>query len=139
MIKNLFSTSLSSFSQNVALLILRLGIGALMLTHAYPKMMILSRGGEIYFPDPLGLGSITSLVLATLSELLGSVLIMLGLATRLASASLIFTMVVAVFWVHAGDAFAKKELGLLYLLVYVVLLITGSGRYSIDNRLARMM
>ncbi len=62
-----------------------------------------------------------------------SVLILLGLGTRIAVIPLIVTMLVAVFIVHSGDPFAKQEMGLHYLLVYIMLLLTGSGKYSLDR------
>lgn len=131
--KKLFSSTPGLIQTSIALLIMRLGIGALMLTHGWPKLMRLIEGGEISFPDPLGIGTVTSLIFATLAEFLGSIFIMLGIATRMASVALIFTMFVAVFIVHADDPFARKELGLIFMLVYIVLLIMGSGRYSVDR------
>jgi uncharacterized membrane protein YphA (DoxX/SURF4 family) len=55
------------------LLILRLGSGALMLTHGWPKLMRLIEGGEITFPDPLGIGNVASLIFAMLAEFVGSI------------------------------------------------------------------
>ncbi len=130
---SLFKTQIHDTYVNISLLVLRLGIGALMLTHGWPKLLRLASCSEITFPDPLGIGSMASLIMATLAEAVGSLMIMLGLGTRFASVSLIFTMIVAVFIVHADDPFARKELGLLYLLVYVVLLLMGSGKFSIDK------
>jgi putative oxidoreductase len=46
-------------------------------------------------------------------------------------------MLVAAFVAHAGDPFGKKEMALLYLLVYITLFITGPGKYSIDNALGK--
>lgn len=135
--KMLFSVKLKNSATHWSLLFLRLGIGALMLTHGLSKLQRLLGGGEITFADPLGIGAVPSLVAATLAEVVGSILIMLGLGTRLASISLIFTMAVAVFMVHANDPFARKELGLIYLLVYIVLLIMGSGKYSVDRYISR--
>ncbi|MFW5663503.1 MAG: DoxX family protein [bacterium] len=131
--KRLFHSTVSSFQINLSLLILRLGIGTLMLTHGWPKVLRLTGSEEIVFPDPLGMGPVTSLVMAILAEVGSSLLIILGLATRLAAFSLLFTMLVAVFIVHAGDPFARMEMGLLYLLVYVVLFVTGSGKYGLDR------
>jgi len=131
--KKIFSSTPTNFQTHLALLILRVGSGALMLTHGWPKLERLTQGGEITFPDPLGIGAFTSLFFAMLTEVLGSVLVMLGLATRLAAVSLIFTMIVAVFIHHADDPFARKELGLMYLLIYIVILIMGSGKYAIDR------
>jgi putative oxidoreductase len=62
---------------------------------------------------------------------------LLGFATRLAVIPLIITMLVVVFYVHADDPFSKQEMGLHYLLTYIMLLIMGSGKYSIDNLLYR--
>ncbi len=135
--RKLFSTTPGTLSTHISLLILRLGIGALMLTHGWPKLNRLLAGGEISFPDPLGIGTVPSLVMATLTEVAGSILVMLGLATRLAAFSLAFTMMVAVFIVHADDPFSRMELGLIYLLVYIVLMITGSGKYALDRYLSK--
>jgi putative oxidoreductase len=135
--KVLFSVKLKNTATHLSLLLLRLGIGSLMLTHGWPKLQRLLGGGKISFADPLGIGTVPSLITATLAEVVGSILIILGLGTRLASISLIFTMVVAVFMVHANDPFARKELGLIYLLVYIVLLIMGSGKYSVDRLIRR--
>ncbi len=131
--KWVFSSSVNGFQTNVSILIMRLGVGALMLTHGWPKFQRLIGSDEITFPDPLGIGPVMSLTMATLTEVVGSILIMAGLATRLAAFSLAFTMAVAAFIVHADDPFKQKELALLYLMVYIVLMITGSGKYSIDK------
>lgn len=42
-------------------------------------------------------------------------------------------MLVAVFVVHLDHDFGKKELGLFYLISYLVLLISGGGKYSVDT------
>jgi putative oxidoreductase len=60
-------------------------------------------------------------------------LLILGLATRLAIIPLIILMIVAVFIVHGNDGFEKQEIGLLFLVAYLFLLVTGPGKYSIDR------
>lgn len=114
------------------LLLLRVLVAAFMLTHGLPKFYRLMEGGEIQFPDPIGLGSVTSLVLTVFAELICSTFVFIGFATRLAAVPLIINLSVAAFIVHANDPFAKKELALLYLCAFVTLLIAGSGRYSVD-------
>jgi len=104
-----------------------------MLTHGYPKLMRLLDGKAEGFPDPLGVGSLISLLLAIATEVIGSVLIMLGFLTRLATLSLIFTMAVAAFVVHSGDPFSRMEMSLLYLLLYLTLFVFGPGKYAIDR------
>jgi putative oxidoreductase len=80
----------------------------------------------------LGLGEKLSFFLTVFAEVGCSVLLLFGLATRLAVIPLIVTMVVAIFIIHAPDAFEKKELAWHYLIVYIFLLFSGAGRYSVD-------
>lgn len=58
-----------------------------------------------------------------------------GLLTRLAALPVIGTMLVAAFVTHASDPWMKKEFALAYAAAAVVLLVAGSGRYSLDHRL----
>lgn len=120
---------------DLGLLLLRVCAGATMLgAHGWKK---LSRFAELSetFPDPLGVGSTTSLALAVFAEVGCSALIVLGLFTRLAAIPSAFTMVVAAFVIHADDPWNKKELALAYLVVFVTLALTGAGRFSLDARL----
>ena len=128
-----YTTSLNLPSIDVALLILRVGTAALMLTHGIPKLLMLFGSGEITFADPIGLGMETSLTLVVFAEVICSILILLGLAIRLAAIPLIINMLVVFFIVHAQDPLKVKELALIYLLIFIVLLITGSGKYALDH------
>ncbi|MDO8896504.1 MAG: DoxX family protein, partial [Bacteroidales bacterium] len=111
----------------------RVLISVFMITHGWPKLMRYFSEDSIRFADPLGVGVIQSLLLAVFSEVVCSLFIILGLGTWAASIPLIITMAVAAFVVHADDPFARKEMALLYLLAYIMLLIFGSGKYSIDR------
>ncbi len=121
------------FQSSIALLLLRVGSGAMMLTHGIPKIMRLFGGNEIKFADPFGLGPEISLVLAAFAEVICAILVMLGVKIRLAVIPLIITMLTAVFYAHANDPFGRKELPLLYCLVFIALLLTGGGSYSLDK------
>lgn len=121
------------------LLIVRIAVAAFMLTHGYPKLMKLLAGGEIQFADPFGLGMYFSLVLAVFAEFFCSILIGIGLGTRLATIPLIITMLVAAFIAHSSDPFGRKELALLYLVVFVFLLFTGSGKFSVDYFISKKL
>ncbi len=118
-------------------LILRICIAAFMITHGWPKLLRLFEGGEIQFGDPIGLGPTLSLILVVFAEFFCSILIGIGLGTRLASIPLIFTMLVAAFVAHADDPFRQKEMALLYFLFYIFLLVVGSRKYSLDFLLTR--
>lgn len=132
MLKKLLSASRWSHdSTDWVSLILRLSLGGLMLNHGIPKLMKLL-DGDFQFGDPIGIGEKTSLILAVFAEFLCSILLALGLYTRLTIIPLAFTMVVAVFIVQQGSPFGERETGLLYLLPYLALFLLGSGRYSLD-------
>nr|WP_146526289.1 DoxX family protein [Novipirellula artificiosorum] len=83
--------------------------------------------------DPIGIGSQLSLILAIGAEFGCSLLIIVGFATRLSAIPLAFTMIVALFIVHGGDPWQKKELAACYLAVYATLMLTGAGRFSVDQ------
>ncbi len=122
---------------NIVLLITRIAVGSFMLTHGIPKLMKFFSTGDITFGDPLGVGTIPSLMMAIFAEVLCSIFVILGLGTRIAVIPLIITMLVAVLLVHANDPFGKKELGLMYLTIYMFLIVLGSGKYSLDEWLLR--
>ena len=132
-ILNLLKTSFNPPHLHFVLLITRLAVGSFMLTHGIPKLMKFFSTGDITFGDPLGVGTIPSLMMAIFAEVFCSIFVILGLGTRIAVIPLIITMLVAVFLVHANDPFGKKELGLMYLTIYMLLIVAGSGKYSIDQ------
>jgi putative oxidoreductase len=108
-----------------------------MITHGLPKLTKLLDEGDIQFGDPLGIGAALSLVLVVFAEFFCSILIGIGLGTRLATIPLMITMAVAAFISHAPDPFRRKEMALLYLLIYILLLIVGSGKYSVDQIISK--
>lgn len=121
---------------SVGLLVLRVAVGCFMLVHGWQKLTGFSEMADT-FPDPIGMGSRLSLISAIGAEFGCSLLLIVGLATRLAAIPLAFTMVVALFVVHAADPWQRKELAAIYLSVYAVLICTGAGRYSLDYLLAK--
>lgn len=132
----LFEAGPRTHSTSLGLLLLRLAAGGMMAVHGIQK---LAKFGELKdgFPDPLGIGHLPSLVSAVGAELGCSLLVIVGLATRLVAIPVVFTMAVAAFLVHGGDPWAKKELAVLYGLVSLALVFTGAGRYSLDGRRPR--
>lgn len=131
--KKIFNTQTNSSANDIILLLGRISITALMLTHGLPKLQMLLSGETSQFPSILGIGAQLSLTLAVFAEVFCSILILTGFATRLATIPLIITMLVAIISVHAADTFATKEKAILFLLLYVLLFFMGSGKYSIDH------
>ena len=122
--------------ENLCLLLMRLSAGAFMLIHGMPKLQKLLNG-DFAFADPIGVGETTSLILAVFAEVICSVLLILGVSTRLATIPLITTMAVAAFLVHGADPFQKKELALLYLVIYITILVFGGGKFSLGKYLRK--
>lgn len=75
--------------------------------------------------------------LATGTEILGVILLTLGLLTRWISIPLIITMIVAIVTVHWENGFEAGDNGfeipLYYILMLLTLLSFGAGKYSLDQ------
>lgn len=122
-------------NKNVAdlgLLILRIGFAGMLLTHGIPKINLLFES-PIKFADPIGVGETTTLILALIGEVVAPILILIGFKTKLATIPSIITMFVAIFVIHASDPIDVKEKAILYLVVFLVIFLTGAGKYSIDG------
>jgi putative oxidoreductase len=119
--------------QDFGLLAIRLLSGGMMLTHGIPKFDRLFGEGPVKFADPFGLGPEISLGLVLFAEVGCSILVILGFKTRWATIPLMITMLVAAFYAHAADPFGKKELFLLFFTLFLSILISGGGRFSVDG------
>lgn len=115
---------------NLALLVLRLFVGGMMLTHGIDKLQHFSALRE-GFPDPIGWGTAASLVMIILVEVGCSLMVLAGLLTRLAVVPMVFAMMMAMTTMPDGGL-SGIELPLLYVGMCVVIFIAGPGRCSID-------
>ena len=133
---------LNSIKQNpvlldIALFVVRVFVGFAMLTHGFPKLQILFSGEEIQFYDLLGMGPKASLILAVFAEFVCSIFLILGLFTRISLVFLFVAMFVVGFIVNSSEIFSKRELGLLYSSIFLVLLAVGPGKYSVDAMISK--
>jgi putative oxidoreductase len=136
--RKITSTKSSPLQEDLSKLLLRLAFGGLMLiAHGWPKLMKFVSDDEIKFRDPLGIGTVNSLAMATFAELICALLIIFGLFTRLAAVPLIITMLVIIFMVHLNDPLSKLELPILYLVAFVVIGLIGPGKWSLDHLLKK--
>ena len=135
--KKILSTAYSDTAFNLALLILRVGIGfMLILNHGLGKV---SNYGSLSagFPDPFHVGGKVSLGLSIFAELFCSMFLILGLFTRLAAFVLLINLSVAVFIVHRGQSLKVMELAVVYLLSVFTLMLVGPGRVSVDGMMGK--
>jgi putative oxidoreductase len=120
------------YTSTMPLTIIRIASGFLMLTlHGWGKFERFSALSQV-FPDPLGIGSPASLVLVVFAEVVCATLLVLGIATRLATIPLMITMMVAAFIIHADDPISKIELPIMYLIMYLAVFIGGPGKYALN-------
>ena len=116
----------------ISLLILavRIFFGVLFFVHGLDKMINFSALSET-FPSVLGFGSYMSLMLSVFCEFCCSLFLIAGLLERIIILPMIISMGVAFFYIH--DAMMPEgELSLIYLVIFIILLVTGPGRYSLD-------
>ncbi len=121
---------------DIGLFILRCGTGLLTLPHGLTKIQHFNEKADQFY-NFMNLGSKFSFVLIIFAEVVCSLLVILGLMTRLAVIPLIISMSVVVFVVNGTHPLGDKESGLLFLIPYLVLLITGPGKYSMDQLVFR--
>ena len=129
--------TISYNKSDIALLILRVGIGFLFILHGYPKIMggiekWTSLGaygmgaiGIYYFPAFWGF-------MAAFSEFVGGIMILLGLYIRYFSMLLFITMLVAIS-THfaAGDGIGGASHAIESAIIFLCLFFSGAGNYSL--------
>jgi putative oxidoreductase len=135
--RKLLSTAYSDGAFNFALLVQRVASGLLLLIgHGLPKISNFSElSGSFY--DPFRIGHRNSLVLVILAELFCSMLLVLGLFTRIVAFIIVFNLSVAVFIYHQGQPLKNYELGAIYLVNIFTVMIIGPGRISVDGMMGK--
>jgi len=124
---------MNKINTHIGLLLLRVGFSVGLMTHGYGKLIRVWEG-NFKFGDPIGIGSAPSLFLATFGEFIAPIFIIIGWKTKLFSIFPALTMLVAFVLAHDGDPFSKKEKAFAYLVAFVVIYLTGPGKYAVDKR-----
>ena len=139
----LFPNSPHRVRVNVAILLGRIAFSVLLGYHGLLKIASFSDLTN-EFPNPFGLGASVSLSLVIFAEVFCSLMVVLGLLTRVAAMPIIFAMLVAYFFIHGGYVvdmgdFKGGELALLYAIIFILICITGAGKYSIDYQIHKKL
>jgi putative oxidoreductase len=133
-----------SYSTDIGLLILRVGIGGMFILHGLPKMIGgpaawegLAQFGLPFLPE--GIISIAFGLAAALAEFGGGLLLIFGCYHRIACAALAATMAVA-FSTKIGAISGLEDFGktagwpLELMIVFIALFFTGPGRLRLGSK-----
>ncbi len=124
--------------RDVGLLILRVGIGIMFMSHGLPKLIAgpekwLILGGTM---NSLGVDFAPMVwgFMAAFSEFAGGMLLALGFFTRPACFFLLATMIVATsMHISKGDPFLKYSHAMEAGILFLSLIFIGPGKYSLDD------
>jgi putative oxidoreductase len=124
-------------NSDLALLLLRLVLGIVMLYHGVPKLLQFGSVAEGFagmgVPAPA-----LSAAFATVAEVGGGLLMLLGVATDIAGLLFTIDMLGAILFVHAAKGFSAGKGGwefpLVLLTIALGIALAGSGRYSVGSR-----
>jgi putative oxidoreductase len=132
MLRKLFDAGSHTPIASFGLLLLRVSAGLMLAAgHGWGKLVGFAEKAAT-FADPLGIGSHASMAGAIGGELVFPALVVLGWGTRFAAIPPAFTMAVAAFMIHADDPWRRKELAVLFMVSFLVLVFTGAGSHSLD-------
>ena len=122
---------------DLALLVLRLGLAAVLLYHGVPKLMNFGATVGAFQSMHLPAPTLTA-GFALLAEVVGGILILIGLAADLAAILVIIDMLGAIFLVHWGNGFDFTKGGwehpFTVLVVALAVALAGPGRYTIGSK-----
>ncbi|MEO8404052.1 MAG: DoxX family protein [Chitinophagaceae bacterium] len=136
---------------NISWFLLRVTLGIVMLGHGLQKALGWFGGygwdGTMnYFTDHVGIPYFLG-ALVILIESIGAVLLIIGFGGRFMAALMIIVMGSAFFIDHLPNGFFmnwfgnKKgegvEFDILFIIIAIVLVINGSGKFSIDRKLSQ--
>ena len=135
MFKKLLAPAATTPLVSFGLLVLRLWFGVMMVTfHGWVKVSNFADLSQ-RFSDPYNLSRPVSLSLSIVAEFVCASLIAMGAFTRVAAVVLAGNMTTAFIFSHglrlSGPG--NGELAFLYLGAFLVLLIVGAGRFSVDR------
>jgi putative oxidoreductase len=121
---------------DLALLVLRLALAAVLLYHGLPKLMEFGATVDNFQKMNIPAPTLTA-AFAILSEVVGGILILLGVAVDLAGVLVIIDMLGAIFTVHWGSGFDFTKGGwehpFTVLVMALALALAGAGDYSVGS------
>jgi putative oxidoreductase len=134
--KKLLSTGYTDWAFNIAVLVLRTGLGLMMLPHGYDKLVHFAAKKNTFI-NFLGIGSTFSLSLSLFAEFFCAMFVIIGLFTRFTVLPLIIGMAVALFKAHDAAIFGGGEKAAVYLTGFIAIFLLGPGKASVDGMMGK--
>ncbi|WIE48240.1 DoxX family protein [Pseudomonas sp. GM17] len=123
-------------ARDLGLLFLRVSAGLFLLwVHGLPKLLDYSAQLQ-RIEDPFRLGANLTLMLAIFAEVLCPLLIVAGVAVRLACLPILAVLLVALVVVHPQWSLAEGQFAWLLLILFSSIFIAGPGRLALNDRFA---
>ena len=134
----------NAINADLGLLLIRLIIGALMACYGYQKLVHFQEmaSSDFWAKDVsfLGMHGAFPLALTVFAELFCSLLLIVGLFTRLSLIPLLICMAYIFLVIFPGSMVSNGENGVefnntfVYFTIYLALFFTGPGKYSLDYK-----
>jgi len=129
----LLTSDVGSPFNNAALLIFRVLLAVeLFRVHGLKKFRV-KNGEKEHVPNPLNLPEALNSCVASFSDTVVPVFMLLGLGTRLAILPTIGVTAIGYFVVHRHDSVEVRDVPYMYTLCLLFLLVLGAGTYSLDH------
>lgn len=138
-IKQILHSDLGSTLNNTAILVFRILLAVELFRVHGMKKFRLENGQKEHVPNPLHLPEKLNGLMATFSDTVVPVFIILGLGTRLAVLPTIGVTAIGYFVVHRKDSLEVRDVPYMYTLSLLLLLALGAGTYSLDYYLLNLI
>lgn len=119
---------------DIALLLLRLGVGIIFVVAGWGKLTgiegVQGFFGDIGVPLPFIMAWVVALI-----EFFGGLMVIFGAYAKIPYLLLAIIMLVAIFLVKIDQGFGASRLEIMLLLASFALYLMGSGNYSIDHKI----
>ncbi|MBX2870345.1 MAG: DoxX family protein [Acidiferrobacterales bacterium] len=128
---------MNSTANDQGAMLLRIGLGAVLLAHGLLKVLVFTVAGTVGFFESLGLSAVIA-YLTIFGEVVGGAALILGIYPRLV-AVLSLPILLGAAWVHSGNGWLFSNEGggwefpALLVLIAIVVAIQGGGRFAIKR------
>ena len=129
----LVSPTISYVLFNTTMLLFRIAVSAeMILVHGFKKLGVGNAQAE-QVPNPLHLPEAFNYWFAVSANIFFPLLVLLGVFTRLATLPTLAATLTGYFILHWNDAAIIKDTPFIYTICFLLILLFGPGKYSVDN------